>query len=90
MKKSKYLFAVDYADEMLKDESRAEKIKKTKKRKRVEEHIAVAIMQHNVKRAVDLCERYNIPPQDFGKMVAKYSQFPISKEELEISRKIKL
>lgn len=90
MRKSKYSFAVDYADEMLKDQNRAEKIRKTKERKRVEEHIAVAIMQGNVKRAVDLCDRYNIPPQVFGKMVAKYSQFPISKEELEINRKIKL
>ena len=90
MKKSKYSFAVDYADEMLKDQNRSEKIKKTKERKRVEEHIAVAIMRNNPKRAIELCERYNIPPQDFGKMVAKYSQFPISKEELDINRKIKL
>lgn len=90
MRKSKYSYVVDYADEICRDQNRIEKIKKTKERKRVEEHIAVAIMQNNVKRAIDLCERYNIPPQDFGKMVAKYSQFPISKEELEINRKIKL
>lgn len=90
MRKSKYSFAVDYVDDILKDKSRAEKLKKTKERKRVEEHIAVAIMQNNIKRAVDLCERYNIPPQDFGKMVAKYSQFPISKEEMDINKKIKL
>ena len=57
------------------DESRSEKIKKTKQRKRVEEHIAVAIMQDNPKRAIYLCEKYNIPPQDFAKMVVKYSQF---------------
>lgn len=90
MRKTRFSFAVDYADEMLKDQNRAEKIKKTKERKRVEEHIAVAIMQNNVKRAVDLCERYNIPPQDFGKMVAKYSQFPITKAELKMNKKIKL
>lgn len=88
MKKSKYSYIVDYADELLKDQNRAEKIKKTKQRKRVEEHIAVAIMMGNVKRAVDLCERYEIPPQDFGKMVAKYSQFPITKAELDGKTKI--
>lgn len=75
MKKSKYSFAVDYADDILKDQNRVEKIKKTKKRKRFEEHI------------IALCELYNIPPQEFGKMVAKYSQFPISKEELDINKK---
>ena len=90
MRKSKYSFAVDYADELLKDQGRCEKIKQTKERKRVEEHIAVAIMMGNVKRAVDLCERYNIPPQDFGRMVAKYSQFPVTKEELDMNKKIKL
>lgn len=90
MRKSKYSFAVDYADEMTKDHNRAEKIKKTKERKRVEEHIAVAIMQNNPKRAIELCERYNIPPQDFGRMVAKYSQFPLTKDELDSNKKIKL
>lgn len=75
MRKSKYSYVVAYIDDICKDESRAEKIKKTKQRKRVEEHIAVAIMQDNPKRAIDLCERYNIPPQDFAKMVIKYSQF---------------
>lgn len=90
MRKSKYSFAVDYADEMCKDQERAEKIKKTKQRKRVEEHIAVAIMQNNPKRAIALCELYKIPPQDFGRMVAKYSQFPITKEELDTNKKIKL
>ena len=71
----KHSYLVDYADEILKDNSRSEKIKQTKQRKRVEEHIAVAIMQGNVKRAIDLSERYGIAPQDFGKLVAKYSQF---------------
>lgn len=75
MKKSKYSHVVAYVDDIMKDESRADKIKKTKQRKRVEEHIAVAIMQNNPKRAIDLCERYKIPPQDFAKMVVKYSQF---------------
>lgn len=75
MRKSKYSHVVAYVDDLFKDESRAEKIKKTKQRKRVEEHIAVAIMQDNPKRAIDLCERYKIPPQDFAKMVIKYSQF---------------
>ena len=88
MKKSKHSYLVDYADEILKDQNRAEKIKKTKKRKRVEEHIAVAIMQGNPKRAIDLCERYNIPPQDFGKMVAKYSKFPITKQECDTNLKL--
>jgi len=90
MRKSKYSFAVNYADEMCKDQNRAEKIKKTKQRKRIEEHIAVAIMQNNPKRAIYLCERYNISPQDFGRMVAKYSQFLITKEELDTNKKIKL
>lgn len=72
MKKHSYL--VDYANELLKDQGRAEKIKQTKKRKRIEEHIAIAILQHDPKRAIDIAERYNIPPQEFGKMVAKYSQ----------------
>ena len=71
MKKKSYL--VDYADEIFKDTDRAEKLKRTRKQKRVEEHIAVAILQHNPKRAIELAERYNIPPQEFGKMVAKYS-----------------
>ena len=71
MKKS---YLVDYADELLKDQSRAEKIKRTKKRKQIEQHIAVAILQHNPKRAIEIAELHNIPPQEFGKMVAKYSQ----------------
>lgn len=75
MRKSKYSYVVDYVDDITKDESRCEKIKKTKQRKRVEEHIAVAIMQDNPKRAIDLCEKYHIPPQDFAKMVVKYSPF---------------
>lgn len=79
MTRNKYSYLIDYVDDITKDHERAEKIKKTKQRKRVEEHIAVAIMQGNPKRAIDLCERYNISPQDFGKMVVKYSQFPISK-----------
>ena len=66
-------YLLDYADEILKDQSRAEKIKKTKQRKRVEEHIAVYIMQGNAKKAIDLAEKYEIPPQEFGKMVARYS-----------------
>lgn len=90
MRKSKYSYLVDYADELCKDQDRAEKVKKTKQRKRVEEHIAVAIMQNNPKRAIELCERYKIPPQDFGRMVAKYSQFPITKEELDDNIRIKL
>jgi hypothetical protein len=81
--KVKYSYLVDYADEMCNDQNRADKLKKTRERKRVEEHIAVAIMQNNPKRAIELCERYNIPPQDFGRMVAKYSQFPFTKEELK-------
>lgn len=90
MRKAKHSFLVDYADDICRDQNRAEKIKKTKERKRVEEHIAVAIMQNNIKRAIDLCERWNIPPQDFGRMVAKYSQFPITKEEIATNKKIKL
>jgi predicted dehydrogenase len=70
----KHSYLVDYANELLKDQSRSEKIKQTQKRKRIEEAIAVAILQNNPKRAIDLAEKYNIPPQDFGKMVAKYSQ----------------
>ena len=64
---------LSYADDILKDKSRSEKIKATRKRKRIEEHIAVAILQHDPKRAIYLAEKYEIPPQDFGKMVAKYS-----------------
>ena len=71
MKKS---YLVDYADELFKDHDRAEKIKRTKKQKRIEEHIAVAILQNNPKRAIEIAERYNIPPQEFGKMVARYSR----------------
>lgn len=74
MKKS---YLVDYADELLKDQSRSEKIKRTKKRKRVEEQIAVAIINGNAKTAVFYAEKYGITPQDFGKMVARYSQFCI-------------
>lgn len=73
MKKHSHLAA--YIDDICKDQDRAEKIKKTKQRKRIEEHIAVAILQGDPKRAIDIAERYNIPPQEFGKMVAKYSQF---------------
>ena len=72
---SKYSHLAAYIDDICKDQSRAEKIKKTKQRKRIEEHIAVAILQGDPKRAIDLAERYNIPPQEFGKMVAKYSKF---------------
>lgn len=86
MKRNKHSYLVDYADEIMKDYERAEKIKKTKERKRIEEHIAVAIMQNNPKRAIDLCERYNIPPQDFGKMVAKYSQFEFSSDDLKLHK----
>lgn len=75
MKKSKFSYLMAYVDDVCKDESRSDKIKKTKQRKRVEEHIAVAIMQNKPKRAIDLCEKYSIPPQDFAKMVLKYSQF---------------
>ena len=64
---------VDYADELFKDTDRAAKIKRTRKRKMVEEHIAVAILQHNPKRAIEIAERHNIPPQEFGRMVARYS-----------------
>lgn len=71
MKKKSYL--VDYADELLKDQSRAEKIRRTKKLKQIEQHIAVAILQNNPKRAIEIAELHNIPPQEFGKMVAKYT-----------------
>ena len=71
MKKNTAL--VDYADELLKDQSRAEKIKRTKKQKQIEQHIAVAILQNNPKRAIEIAELHNIPSQEFGKMVAKYS-----------------
>lgn len=67
-------YLVDYADELLKDQSRSEKIRRTKKMKHIEEHIAVAILNNNPKRAIDLAEMYDIPPQEFGKMVAKYSR----------------
>lgn len=65
---------VHYVDSIV-DKERAAKIKATKKRKRIEEHIAVAILQNNPKRAIEIAEKNNIPPQEFGKMVAKYSQF---------------
>lgn len=65
---------VDYIDSVV-DEERAKKIRQTKKTKRIEEHIAVAILNNNPKRAIDLADKYNIPPQEFGKMVAKYSRF---------------
>ena len=71
MKKKSYL--VDYADELFKDTDRAAKIKRTRKLKQVEQHIAVAILQNNPKRAIEIAELHNIPPQDFGKMVARYS-----------------
>ena len=90
MLKSKYSFLVDYADDICKDQNRSEKMKKTKTMKRVEEHIAVAIIMNNPKRAIELCERWNIPPQDFGRMVAKYSQFRVTKEEADTNKKIKL
>lgn len=71
MKKKSYL--VDYADELFKDTDRAAKIKRTRKLKQVEQHIAVAILQNNPKRAIEIAELHNIPPQEFGKMVARYS-----------------
>lgn len=71
---SKKSFLVDYADDLLKDQNRSEKIRRTKKMKMLEQHIAVAILQHNPKRAIEIAELHNIPPQEFGKMVAKYSQ----------------
>lgn len=71
MKKKSYL--VDYADELLKDQSRAEKIRRTKKLKQIEQHIAVAILQNNPQRAIEIAELHNIPPQEFGEMVAKYT-----------------
>ena len=64
---------VDYADELLKDQSRAEKIKRTKKLKLIEEYIAIAITNRDPKRAIEIAEKNNISPQEFGKMVAKYS-----------------
>lgn len=79
MKKSNYSALVAYADDVFKDNKRAEKIKKTRKQKRIEEHIAMAILQNNPKRAIDIAERYEIPPQEFGKMVAKYSRLSIPK-----------
>lgn len=70
----KYSYLVDYANELTKDQNRSEKIKQTRKKKRIEEAIAVAILQNNPQKAIYLAEKYNIPPQDFGKMVAKYSR----------------
>lgn len=67
---------VDYIDSIV-DEERSAKIRRTKKMKRIEQHIAVAILNNNPKRAIDLAEMYDIPPQEFGKMVAKYSAFAI-------------
>lgn len=64
-----------YIDELLIDEERSQKIKATKRMKRIEEAIAVAILQDNPKRAIDISEKNNIPPQEFGKMVAKYTRF---------------
>ena len=64
---------VDYADELLKDQSRSEKIKRTKKLKLIEEHIAIAITNRDPKRAIEIAEKNNISPREFGKMVAKYS-----------------
>lgn len=70
----KYSYLVDYANEIMKDQSRSDKIKQTKKQKRIEECIAIAILNQDPERAIYLAEKYNIPPQDFGKMVAKYSR----------------
>ena len=66
---------VAYIDDILKDQNRCEKIKRTKQQKRIEEHIAMAILNNDPKRAISIAERYNIPPQEFGKMVGKYSNF---------------
>lgn len=71
----KYSHLARYIDDIHVDKNRSEKIKQTRKRKRIEEAIAVAILQGNPKGAIDLAEKYNIPPQEFGKMVAKYSKF---------------
>ena len=71
----KYSYLAHYIDDIHVDGNRAKKIRQTKKRKRIEEAIAVAILQHNPKRAIDIAEKHNIPPQEFGKMVAKYSKF---------------
>ena len=65
---------VDYADELFKDHYRSAQLKRTRKQKLIEEHIAVAILNNNPKKAIKIAERHNIPPQEFGKMVAKYSQ----------------
>lgn len=70
----KHSYLAEYADTMSVDTARAEKIKQTKKRKRVEEAIAIAILQDEAKRAVELAEKYNITPKEFGKLVAKYSK----------------
>lgn len=70
---------VRYIDDILVDEDRSKKIKATKKRKRIEEHIAVAILNNNPKLAIEIADRHNIPPQEFGKMVAKYSRFVLPK-----------
>ena len=70
----KYSNLVAYADDISKDQTRSEKIKKTRQRKRIEQHIAVAILQGDPKRAIDIAEMWKIPPQEFGKMVAKYTR----------------
>lgn len=71
---SKHSFAAEYADLISVDESRAQKIKETKKRKRIEEAIAVALLQNNAKRAIELAEKYSLSPKEFGKLVAKYAK----------------
>lgn len=75
MAREKASLLVSYIDDVCVDEDRSKKIKETKKRKRIEEAIGVAILQGDPKRAIDLSEKYNIPPQEFGKLVAKYTRF---------------
>ena len=77
----KYSHLVAYIDDVRKDQSRSDKIKATRLRKRQEEAIAVAILQGNPKKAIDLAEKYRIPPQEFGKMVAKYTSFMTGAEK---------
>ncbi len=75
MAREKASFLVSYIDDICVDKGRSEKAKKTRKCKRIEEAIGVAILQGDPKRAIDLSEKYNIPPQEFGKLVAKYTSF---------------
>lgn len=75
MARSKTSALVSYIDDICVDEERSRKIRETKKRKRIEEAIGVAILQDNPKHAIDLAEKYNIPPQEFGKLVARYTKF---------------